>query len=226
MIDSKIFTMRIVYFLFFLLLGVSVASACDIDGDGIGDSFTKVSSRKVLVQSSTGTNEIINLDRAARSVECAEGHGIVIRNKKDRITFLSAKKLPRSLSSVCKNVRNLTRGEIWKSIASTHIPTSDPRRFSTSFITLRGTGAPRNSCLYVYNSKGVLVHKLGKYYISGAAYSSRYYGGYGCGDKKRASQVANSASSGTGSTRVYITSGTKNCATISNPNACYNSAQC
>lgn len=207
------------------LIGSS-AFACDIDGDGSSDSFSKISARKILVQSSSGTNEIIHIDRSARSIECAERHGIVIRNKKDRITFLSAKKLPRALSSVCKNIRGLTRGEVWKSIASTHIPSSDPRRFSTSFITLRGTGAPRNSCLYVYNAKGGLVHKLGKYYLTGAKYSSRFYGGYGCGDKRRASQVASAAQSATGSTRVYITSGTKNCATISNPNACYNSAQC
>lgn len=141
--------------------------------------------------------------------------------------FASNRKiLPRALRSVCTKVRTLTRGEIWKSIASHHIPKSDPRGSSTSFITLRGTGAPRNSCLYVYSANGTLIHKLGKYYITGASYSSRYYGGYGCGDKKSASQVAAAAKASAGSTRVYITSGTGNCATVANPNTCVNSSGC
>jgi hypothetical protein len=117
-----------------------------------------------------------------------------------------------SLASACKKIRTLSRGEIWKARASNHI--NDQRKLSTSFITLRLTTAPKNNCLYVYDKKGNLVHKLGRYFPTGSLFSSRYYGGYGCGDVKSASTVASIARSNTGSSAGYMTSGTGNCVLI------------
>ncbi len=130
------------------------------------------------------------------------------------------------LASVCPTVRDALGGEIWKSIASTHIPTSDPRRFSTSFITRAGTPAPSTNCVSVYDGRGNLVHQLGKYSPTGSAYSSRNYGGSGCGDKRRASDVAAQALSQAGSITVYVKVKANQCVRIPNPNGCVNSSQC
>ena len=130
----------------------------------------------------------------------------------------------KGLSKVCKTVRNLASGEIYKSIASHHI--TDARAASTSFITIRSARPPKNECLYVYDTGGNLIHKLGRYYPSGDKYSSRYYGGAGCGDGLRASTVASIAIKNTGSPAIYITSGTGNCARVANANSCVNSSGC
>jgi hypothetical protein len=71
-----------------------------------------------------------------------------------------------------------------------------------------------------------LLHKLGRYFPTGVAYSSRFYGGAGCGDGKRASQVAQLARQKTGSPEIYLTSGTGNCARVPNASLCYNSSGC
>jgi hypothetical protein len=130
------------------------------------------------------------------------------------------------LSSVCPTVRSIKRGEVWKSIASTHIPVVDPRRFSSSFITRRGTPAPSFTCLELYDGRGNLIHKLGRYSPTGAEYSSRSYGGFGCGDLKTALDVAGTAISNTGQSTSYLKVTASQCVTIPNPNSCYNSSGC
>lgn len=135
-----------------------------------------------------------------------------------------AKVAPKALSSFCKSVRSLTPGEIWKSIASRHI--SDARKNSTSFITVAGTRAPSNSCIRAYDNKGNLVHSLGRYFPTGGAYSSRFYGGAGCGDNKSANSVSAIARSKTGSTEIYLNTAGSQCIRIPNPSLCYNSSGC
>ncbi len=184
-----------------------------------------------LIYSKDGAISRIRLDRRAARVECTDIDGDAIdevlaysRSGAYTVHTLSVKKARAGLSSVCKKIRNLTRGEIWKSIASNHI--NDQRKLSTSFITLRSTVAPKNNCLYVYDKKGTLIHKLGRYFPSGTLYSSRYYGGHGCGDLKSASSVAATARSNTGSSAGYMTSGTGNCVVIPNIASCFNSSGC
>jgi hypothetical protein len=132
----------------------------------------------------------------------------------------------KALSDVCPSIRAIQRGEIWKNVASTHIPRSDPRRYSTSFITLRSTSAPSLRCIKVYDSEGNQVHALGRYAPSGALYSSRSYGGHGCGDRKSARKVAADAQASGGSTKVYLKVRSNQCIEIGTPNTCYNSAAC
>lgn len=182
-----------------------------------------------LIYSPEGDTSRIRLDRRAHRIECADIDGDAVdevlaytRSGAYSVHPLNVKK--RALSSVCKKIRNLTRGEIWKSIASNHI--NDQRKLSTSFITLRSTIAPKNNCLYVYDKKGNLIHKLGRYFPTGSLYSSRYYGGYGCGDVKSASSVAATARQNTGSAAGYMTSGTGNCVLIPNIASCFNSSGC
>ena len=172
----------------------------------------------------------IRLNRRADHVECrdTDGDGIdeVLGFARDgSYSITQVRRVnARKLSSVCTRVRSLSRGEIYKSIASKHI--SDQRANSTSFITLRSTGAPKNNCLYVYDKSGNLIHSMGRYFPTGTAYSSRYYGGHGCGDLKTASAVASTATSNTGSPAGYVTSGTGNCAFIPNMRSCFNSSAC
>lgn len=193
---------------------------------GQGDTTATVSGNRVI----TAAGGRYTLKRKAGQIECADTNAdgideIISFTKAGARTVTTVRRTKKkSLKTFCKKVRSLTRGEIWKSRASDHI--NDQRKFSTSFITLRSTGAPRNSCLSVYDKKGNLIHKLGQYFPSGAAYSSRYYGGYGCGDKKSAATVAAIARKNTGSPEGYVTSGTGNCLKISNLNACFNSSAC
>ena len=183
-----------------------------------------------LITSTTSDARRIRLDQRAQRIECADTDGdnideILAYNRKGSYTAHSLLKTKRSsLASVCKKVRTLTSGEIYKARASDHI--NDQRKLSTSFITLRSTTPPKNNCLYVYDKKGNLIHTLGRYFPTGAIYSSRYYGGYGCGDVKSASTVANIARANTGSASGYMTSGTGNCVLIPNLAACYNSSGC
>lgn len=131
-----------------------------------------------------------------------------------------------SLETECPSIRAIERGEIWKNIASTHIPKTDPRRKSTSFITVRSKTAPAFHCIKVYDNAGNLVHKLGRYSPAGSSYSSRSYGGAGCGDKKTARRVADLALSNTGSTTIYLKVRSNECIQLSTPNRCFNSAAC
>jgi hypothetical protein len=130
------------------------------------------------------------------------------------------------LQSVCPSVREIRSGEIWKAIASTHIPNTDPRRFSTSFITRKGVPAAQFQCIAVYDSNGNQVHSLGQYFPTGSDWSARHYGGSGCGDKKHPTQVVSSAQSNTGSAQVFLKVRSSECIRVPNPNSCYNSSQC
>ena len=203
-------------------------SSCNFSGSGLSNIVTVSGGRVVRVGSSPTIK--LKLRKRAQQIECADTNGDGIDEIVSfdaagtrTITIVRAAKRA-SLSTYCKKVRSLTRGEIWKSIASKHI--NDQRKFSTSFITLRSTGAPRNNCLSVYDKKGNLVHTLGRYFPNGAEYSSRYYGGYGCGDRKSAATAAALAKKNTGSSAGYMTSGTGNCVLIPNINACFNSSGC
>lgn len=130
------------------------------------------------------------------------------------------------LNSVCKSIRSPFRGEIYKSRQSEHIPRYDPRSNSTAFITLRNTSAPYGSCLYWYDKKGNLVHKMGAYAKGESEYSSRFYGGHGCGDHKTPTGVAEAARRSSGSYEVYGKVSDKVCVKISDPRRCYNSSSC
>lgn len=201
-------------------------TSCNFNGTNTS-SATVVENRLVYAN-----GDRIRLDRRADHVECTDIDGdsideVVAYSRSGAYTVHVTKRAHatnRSLSSVCKKVRSLTRGEIYKSIASNHI--NDQRKLSTSFITLRSTTAPKNNCLYVYDKKGTLIHKLGRYFPSGALYSSRYYGGHGCGDLKSAASVAATARRNTGSAAGYMTSGTGNCVVIPNMGSCFNSSGC
>lgn len=202
---------------------------CDFNGNGDRD-IVIIKRGRTAVYSTTG-KQIVKFEGRAKKVRCEDSDGdgldeIIARINGRVMTYspVDSYAISRSLRSVCKNIRGLYRGEIYKSIASHHI--TDQRASSTSFITLRNTRPPKNNCLSVYNKNGVKIHLMGRYFPTGAAYSSRYYGGHGCGDLKRASQVAALARSGTGTPEIYITSGTGNCARVPNANACYNSSAC
>lgn len=203
-------------------------AGCSFSSQSGGDSLVVLNNRVAYVNASF--SQRVRLDRRAERVECqdTDGDGVdevlgFARDGSYSITTVR-KTTARKLSSVCKRVRSLSRGEIYKSIASKHI--NDQRATSTSFITLRSTGAPKNNCLYVYDKAGNLIHKMGRYFPTGAAYSSRYYGGHGCGDLRSAATIASLASRNTGSAAGYITSGTGNCAFIPNLRSCFNSSAC
>lgn len=203
----------------------SSLAGCDLDGDGVQDRVQVERSRFLVSDAIDGQR--LALEARYRRIQCSDvdgdGRSEVVLSKGFRTTALKVS-VDRALRSVCRAVRSLYRGEIWKSIASKHI--ADRRSQSTSFITLRSTLAPRFNCLNGYDSNGNLIHRLGRYFPTGAAYSSRFYGGHGCGDGQRASVVSARARRQTGKTGLYLTSGTGNCALIPDPSKCYNSSAC
>lgn len=127
-----------------------------------------------------------------------------------------------ALNSVCKSIRELRSGEIYKHIASSHISPADPRRFSTSFITVRGVGAPTLSCLEMYDSNGKAIHRIGRYFPTGSSYSSRFYGGAGCGTGESPSIL----SSRSKRKAVYLKVTPKTCVRIPSVTRCFNSSAC
>lgn len=130
------------------------------------------------------------------------------------------------LSDVCPTTRALLRGEIYKSKQSNHISRKDRRSKSTAFITLRGTKAPVGSCINVYSANGVLVHMMGRYNPAGAAYSSRFYGGTGCGRAETPAIIAARAYANSGSWVVYIKVNSNLCVAVPRANKCWNSSSC
>lgn len=136
------------------------------------------------------------------------------------------RKAPQGLSEVCRSTRALRSCEIWKARASGHIPGSDPRSSSTSFIALRGCPGTYSSCIPVYDKNGNKIHSLGEYPNSISSYDSRHYGGSGCGDGKSPSRVADEARANTGSPEVYVKDSDGVCVRVPNAGVCYNSSEC
>jgi hypothetical protein len=128
------------------------------------------------------------------------------------------------LKEVCGRVRKLKGGEIYKSIGSPHVEAE--RRNSTSFITRAGTEQPDFDCLKGYNRKGKLIHKLGVYARNDGSYSSRFYGGTGCGDRKRPADIAKQAVKQTGKPAIFLKVKRRTCVRIPHANQCYNSSGC
>jgi hypothetical protein len=230
------FFLKLLIALTFIPIGFAYADlereqvrGCDFSAKSDAKDSLLLLNRRVAYVNASFTKRI-RLTRRADRVECrdTDGDGVdeVLGFARDGSYSISQVRRvsARRLSSVCTRVRSLSRGEIYKSIASKHI--NDQRASSTSFITLRSTGAPKNNCLYVYDKAGNLIHKMGRYFPTGTEYSSRYYGGHGCGDLKTASAVASAATSNSGSPAGYITSGTGNCAFIPNMRSCFNSSAC
>ncbi|GEM_PF-3106555 len=119
---------------------------------------------------------------------------------------VSSFKFPKisGLASVCSSTRGFVGGEIWKVEASDHIPSSDPRKYSTSFIYLAGKSPSSFSCLNVYDKQGNKIHQLGIYARGEQHYAARFYGGHGCGDGATGSSLASKAANATGSKEGYI----------------------
>lgn len=198
---------------------------CDFDGDGVADRAYLSRGRSVLLES----GEKARLSGRYSEATCADLDGdgrdeVVVTKGARRAAYQVGRARPAGLRGVCKSVRSLLQGEIYKSKASNHI--TDQRRLSTSFITLARTRPPKNNCLYGFARNGTLIHKLGRYFPSGALYSSRYYGGSGCGDLKSAALVASMARRAGGSPSIYLTSGTGVCAYVPDASRCYHSSGC
>lgn len=204
----------------------SSSFACDLDKDGFTDSLVKVRDKRLKVFLTTGSTKTIKTQEKIISFSC-KGRDVVTSHRsgdlEHRITGFNQ---TGGIAAVCPNIRGLNSGEIWKSIGSDHFPPGDPRRSSVSFITRAGSQSPSGDCITVYSSNGKPIAKLGLYRRNEAKYSSRFYGGSGCGDGKSGASVAAMARKIAGTSKVYITSNGRNCAVIPNPGSCYNSSQC
>lgn len=143
------------------------------------------------------------------------------------ISFLvvdSVSAISPGLKRKCRKVRAIESGEIYKARASEHI--EDDRKFSTSFITRDGTDSPDFDCLKAYNRKGKKIHTMGVYARNEPSYSSRFYGGTGCGDGKHPDDIAAQAIRGTGKPAIFIKVKRRLCVRIPDANVCYNSTGC
>lgn len=156
------------------------------------------------------------------------GTDLFATNKKNVIEKIGKVRnsAPNGIEAVCSSIRALRSCEIWKSEASDHIPSFDPRSNSTSLIALRGCPGTYPSCIQVYDRDGNVVHKIGEYPNFISSYDSRHYGGTGCGDQKSPSAIASLARKNTGSSEVYAKDSSGACARIPEPTRCYNSSKC
>jgi hypothetical protein len=119
--------------------------------------------------------------------------------------------------AVCIQVRsiNLKLQSIYRTVG----------KYSTSFITRKGTDAPGYDCLKAFDRKGRLIHTLG-IYARNDGYSSRFYGGYGCGDGKSPSTIARQAKRRTGKPAIFVKVKPRMCVRVPDANQCYNSSGC
>ncbi|RME61368.1 MAG: hypothetical protein D6780_01840 [Candidatus Dadabacteria bacterium] len=129
------------------------------------------------------------------------------------------------LRAVCKNIRSIRRGEIYKSTGSPHF--TDARRFSTGFIIVRGVSAPSVSCILVYDKNGNKVHSMGIYARGERDWAARYYGASTrCSDGQSGRSVASKAKRNTGKPTVYLKISSRECIEIPDASQCYNSRSC
>jgi hypothetical protein len=117
-------------FILFCILIYSSSFACDLDKDGFTDSLVKVKDKRLKVFLTTGSTKTINTQQRILSFSC-KGRNVVTNHKsgslKHRITGFNR---TGGIGAVCRSVRGLNPGEVWKSIGSNHFPPGDPRRWS------------------------------------------------------------------------------------------------
>ena len=119
----------------------------------------------------------------------------------NRATATTVKKA--SYPKVCKGVRTDFTNVLWKSQSSAHLNPRDARSGGCTLIYGRRNYGPRSSCLPVYDSRGVLVAKLGLYQ-RGGEYGARYYTGVGCAQKLSCSGLGSKLKKTNGNRTVYI----------------------
>lgn len=226
---------------------------CDFDSDSVEDfvntrgckfnaELQRVVCRNVVVKISSGDNYTQNINFTENKSKARKGYSNFVckprenrggtdlfavnrRGVEERIRNVKSS-APDGINAICNSIRSLRSCEIWKSEASEHIPSFDPRSNSTSLIALRGCPGTFPSCIQAYDQDGNLVHKIGEYPNSISSYDSRHYGGTGCGDKKTPASVAALARKNTGSSEIYVKDAQGACARIPEPTRCYNSSKC
>ncbi|NLF25425.1 MAG: hypothetical protein GX589_07175, partial [Deltaproteobacteria bacterium] len=104
-----------------------------------------------------------------------------------------------SLGAVCSRTTSPFSGFLWKP-ASTD---SGGSREGKPMVAWKSGPPTSNSCLQVYAQNGTVVSQFGMY-ASGGKYGARWYSGWGCGDGKSASQIAQAAQAAAGSNNVYL----------------------
>jgi len=146
-------------------------------------------------------------DSASQSLTLNTGSGILADGVNVN-TFSSTS----GLGSVCPNISPVVGGMLWKP-SSEH--SGFPREGRPGMFFK--TGAPGGSCAQVYASNGQQVSQMGHYNAGTSKYGKRYYTGWGCGDKKYASQIASAAKAASGNTQVYVKTSNNLCRGPINP---------
>lgn len=114
-------------------------------------------------------------------------------------TSAAKAKGPVSIKDVCTKLRQSgPNGFLWKP-ASDH--SGYPREGKPTALWTKDI--PTKSCLSLYAVNGVKIGQIGVFEYSGK-YGGRWYSGYGCGDRKSASQVAKAAKQAAGRKKIYV----------------------
>ncbi len=116
------------------------------------------------------------------------------------------------LGSVCQTIQAPFRGFLWKP-ASDH---SGAPREGRPMIAWEASPPSGMSCLRIYSSNGGEVSRFGRY-ATGGHYGARWYSGWGCGDHKYASHIAQAATNSAGNRNVYVQAGGGKCIGPINP---------
>lgn len=116
------------------------------------------------------------------------------------------------LSSVCQTVQSVPRGFLWKP-SSDH---SGAPREGKPMVAWQASPPTGMSCIRIYASNGAEVSKFG-IYTSGGHYGARWYSGWGCGDHKHGSAIAQAAQNTSGNRNVYVQSSGGRCIGPINP---------
>jgi hypothetical protein len=138
-----------------------------------------------------------------------------------QVLNLSLESFPDDLLSLkCKQINSWPSWLIYKKIGSSHIPNSDPRRFTSALI---GRGAPVSggTCLDMLDSDGNVVAKFGRY-LPDNGYTFRNYTAFGCGQAKNGRAISDEAFKNTGSRDAYAIFG-NSCFGPIDPQFCRNS---
>lgn len=130
-----------------------------------------------------------------------------------------------NLAAKCKTIKTIGRGQIYKTVGSTHF-VNDCRRNTAGLIFAYGGGAPSSSCVELLDKNGDILAKFGLY-ARGAGWEARYYVCVGCGGgfNHDGQDLARLATRNTGSPEGYLDLGST-CLKVPNLGNCYNSIGC
>ena len=164
----------------------------------IGNYFS-AAGEEFAIRTSAGVSIVNPFDLSQKFVEFS-GDGVVsdhvlLSNNSNAWSGEASSGI--GLSAVCGSIKSVSRGVLWKPASQD----SGGSRQGKPVALFQDGNAPRLSSIKIYASNGEQVTVFGVF--QSGSYE-RYYSGYGAGEGLTASQIASTASSKSGSSKVYM----------------------